>query len=150
MAQRYDIHIQTLPRAQQQATFKFMSFGFDSTLGVKGFQMLINVWLKCFLTPRGSDPSNLRYGTDFTKLIGSNISPQDARDVVVLSIQDCNKQITTIQSVDNTLTASEKLANCVLTSYVIDKSAPGFTATVEIRNFANERLVLNLPNLATV
>jgi hypothetical protein len=150
MAQNYDIHIQTLPEADQRKTFKFMSFGFESTLGVKGFQMLINMWLKCFLTPRGSAPINLKYGTDFTKLIGSNVSPLDARDVVQLAVDDCNRQLTAIQAIDTTLTATERLASCNLVQFVVDNSAPGFTATVEIKNQANERLVLNLPDLATV
>lgn len=150
MALTYDLHFQTLPQAEQRDTFKFMSFGFEATLGVKGFQMLINIWLKCYLTPRGSDPSNLKYGTDFTKLIGSNVRPLDARDVVVVAIEDCNRQILAIQAIDTTLTATERLANCKLVQFVVDESAPGFTATVEIKNQANERLILNLPDLATV
>lgn len=150
MALIYDLHFQTLPQAEQRDTFKFMSFGFEATLGVKGFQMLINIWLKCYLTPRGSDPSNLKYGTDFTKLIGSNVRPLDARDVVAVAIEDCNRQILAIQAIDTTLTATERLASCKLVQFVVDESAPGFTATVEIKNQANERLILNLPDLATV
>jgi hypothetical protein len=150
MANRFDMHIQTLPEAEQKATFKFMSWGFESTLGVKGFQMLINIWLKCFLTPRGSDPISLTYGTDFTKMIGSNLRAQDARDVVILSIESCNTQINTFQKTDTSLTATERLGSAVLTNFVIDNTAPGFTATVEIKNQAGERLVFNLPSHATI
>jgi hypothetical protein len=112
--------------------------------------MLINGWLKCFLTPKGSDPIDLRYGTDFTKLIGSNIRPIDARDIVVLAIEDCNNQLATFQAIDTTLTSTERLSSCKLIQFTVDNSAPGFTATVEIKNQASERLVLNLPDLATV
>ena len=112
--------------------------------------MLINMWLKCFLTPRGSDPINLNYGTDFTKLIGSNVRPEDARDIVILAITDCNNQINTFQARDTTLTFTERLGSCKLVNFTVDESGPGFTAYVEMKNQANERLILNLPNLATV
>jgi len=148
MANRFDIHIQTLPQAEQKNTFKFMSFGFNSTVGVKGFQMLINCWLKCFLTTRGSDPADLAYGTDFPNLMGSSIPLNDARDVVFLSIEQCNAKILEFQRNDVTLTESERLATAKLIDFIPDPSAPGFQAYVEIQNQAKERLTLNLPSLS--
>jgi hypothetical protein len=127
-----------------------MSFGYNPPVGVRGLQMLVNIWLKCFLTPKGSDPVNLSYGTDFTRLIGSNVTPEDARDVVLLAIQDCNAQIKAFQAKDTSLTATERLATCVLIEYTIDNTAPGFTAKVDLKNVANERLVVNLPAGATI
>jgi len=150
MAHRFDVHIQALPAAEQRDTFKFMSFGYVGSVGVKGFQMLINIWLKCFLTPRGSDPFDLNYGTPFTSLVASNVTPQDARDVVILAIDQCNAQVVAFQKADTTLTATERLASGVLTNFVIDNSGPGFSATVELKNQAGERLAFNLPIYATV
>jgi len=149
MSIRFDIHIQTLPQAEQKDTFKFMSWGYVGSVGVKGLQMLINNWLKCFLTPRGSDPTDLAYGTVFTNMIGSNIRPQDARDVTLLAISQCNAQIVTFQKGDTTLTSTERLGSATLTGFTIDNSAPGFSAVVEIRNQAGERLAFNLPLFAT-
>ena len=149
MANRFDIHIQALPQAEQKSTFKFMSWGFVGSIGVKGLQMLINDWLKCFLTPRGSDPVDLAYGTVFTNLIASNVPVQDARDVTLLAIEQCNSQIAAFQKGDTTLTSSERLGSATLTGFVIDNSAPGFSATVELRNQARERLAFNLPAFAT-
>jgi hypothetical protein len=145
MANRFDIHIQTLPEAEQRDTFKFMSFGFDASIGVKGFQQLINIWLKCFLTPKGSDPTDTTYGTPFANLIASNLPIQDARDVVVLSVDDCNEQVFAFQKTDATLTATERLAEAKLINYVEDRSAPGLTATIEIKNQAGQLLRFNLP-----
>lgn len=142
---RFDIHFQALTEQEQIDTFKFVSFGYNPAIAVKGFQMLINHWLKCFLTPRGSDPSDLLYGTDFTKLIGSNVSLSDGRDVTAVAIDQCNEQIFAFQANDLTLTATERLASAELTNYVEDASAPGFHAYVELKNQANERLVLNIP-----
>lgn len=150
MAKRFDLHIQTLPVADQRDTFKFMSFGYTATLGVVGFQLLINMWLKHMLTPRGTDATNITYGTDFTKAIGSNFSLEEARDITLLSIDQTNDYIRTVQRRQDTLTASERLSSAELVSFVEDPTAPGFTVTVEIINQAQERLALNLPSGADV
>lgn len=142
---KFDIHFQALLEQEQRDTFKFVGFGFNPTIGVKGFQMLINQWAKCMLTPRGSDPTNLLYGTDFIKLTGSNLSLADARDVTVISVEQCNDQITTAQKDDSTLTETERLASAEIINFIENPSAPGFQVYVEIKNQANERLVLNLP-----
>lgn len=142
---RYDIHVQALPVQEQRDTFKFMSFGFSPSVGIKGFQMLLNQWVKCLLTPRNSDPTDLTYGTDFTKIIGSNLPLADARDVSGIAIDECNDQIFKIQQADSTLTASELLATAEIVDFRTDPTAPGFSVYVEIKNQARERLVLNLP-----
>ena len=150
MARRFDIHIQTLPEAAQRSTFKFMSFGFVGAIGVKGFQMLINQWLRCFLTQKGSDPADLSYGTSFIGLVGSNLPVFDARDVAVLSVDDCNEQIQRFNKRNTALSLSERLASAQVIDFTEKPSDPGFEITVEIKNQANERLALNLPVLSTV
>lgn len=150
MAKRYDIHIQTLPEAEQRDTFKFMSFGYQETLGIVGFQMLINTWLKHLLTPRGTDATNIEYGSDFPGMMGSNLNVEDAQDVTLLSIEQTNDYVRRVQRIDNTLTSSERLASANLIDFLVDETAPGFTASIEIVNQAQERLILNLPTGANV
>lgn len=150
MGDRFDIHVQLLPEADQKDTFKFMSFGYTSTLGIKGFQYLINTWLRILLTPKGSDPRDLKAGTQFTNLIGSGVSMADSRDVAVLAIDQCNEQLLTFQQEDTTLTATERLASAQIIDFIEKPDAPGFDIYVEIKNEANERLVLNLPDFADV
>lgn len=145
---KFDLHVQALPVQEQRDTFKFMSFGFSPSIGIKGFQMLLNQWVKCLLTPRNSDPTDLNYGTDFTKLIGSNLPLADARDVSAIAIEECNEQISKLQRSDSTLTASERLASAEIIDFQTDPTAPGFSVYVEIKNQAQERLVLNLPATA--
>lgn len=148
MAYRFDIHFQALTVEEQIATYKFVSFGFSPTIAVKGFQMLLNQWIKCFLTPRGSDPTDLDYGTDFTKLVGSNLDLSDARDVTAISVSTCNEYVKRIQINDQSLTGSERLASAEIVRFTETPDAPGFDVYVEIKNQANERLVLNLPGTA--
>jgi hypothetical protein len=144
----FDIHFQALLEQEQLATFKFVGFGYSPAIGVKGFQMLINHWVKCFLTPRGSDPTDLNNGTDFVKLIGSNLSTENARDVTAIAVEQCNDQINVAQRDDSTLTATELLASAQIVQFVEAPSAPGFHVYIELKNQANERLVLNVPTAA--
>jgi hypothetical protein len=147
---RFDLHVQTLPEADQRATFKFMSLGFQGGVGVKGFQMLINQWLKCFLTLQGSDPAAMDYGTPFTGLIGSNMPLSDARDVTVLAVTSCSEQVVAFNQRSTERSRTERLASAVVTDFVDKPSDPGFEVTIEIKNQAGEILLLNLPTFATV
>ena len=100
------------------------------------------------MTPKGSDPTEPEYGTEFTRLIGTNITNmQDLRDVVVLAIEDCNTQIQAIQRKTQPAT-DEALLTAVLTQFQAD-GEDGFTALVTIRSLANKELTIRLPDLAT-
>ena len=144
---RYDLHYQSMPKEDQLHSSKFMEFGYNPALAVKGFQMLINTWAKVFLTRKGSDPTNLERGTVFTNLIGSNTSLVEAEAIVRAAIDDCNTQIRAFQRNDATLTDTERLADARLIRYTADPSAPGFDAYVEILNVAGDRLQVLLPEL---
>lgn len=145
---RYDLHFQSLPEAEALESTKIFTFGYADTLGVRGFQMLINLWLKIFFTRRGSDPTNLERGTAFTNLIGSNVSLSDAEDVVRTCVEQTNEQVHELQASDTSLLARERLADAKLYRYVSDPSAPGFQAYVEILNEAGERMKVNIPDYA--
>ena len=144
MANKFDIHFQTLPIEEQQDSEYVMYFG-GQVQGVKGPQMLINQWFKHFLTERGTDYTNLDYGTVFPTLIGSTLTPADARDVVLLSIEQTNNYLYGVQASDPTLTASERLEKAVLVRYTEDTTAPGFTGFIELSNRAGDVVTLPLP-----
>jgi len=150
MAQRFDIHIQTLPAAEQKATGKYMSFGFTSAIGVKGFQMLINQWIKTLLTPVGSDPADVDSGTTFSTLRNSNFGVSELQDMVAMAVEQCNDQVFAAQQQDFTLTASERLATADIIEFVVSPSGPGFDVSIEINNQAGENLEFNLPVLGDV
>lgn len=144
---RFDLHIQAMPEEEQRASFKVMEFGFNPPVAVKGFQMLIDIWARIFLTRKGSDPTNLDRGTVFTNLIGSNTTLADAEDVVRVAIDSCNDQVAALQRADSTYAANERLASAQLIRYITDDAGPRFDAYVEIRNQAGERIQVLLPDL---
>jgi len=145
----YDIYFAILPEAEQlDAAGRVFSFGYQSAVGIKGPQKLVNRWLKCLFTSKGSDLSNNKYGTGFPNLLGSNISRyQDFTDAVALFISDCNGQITAMDQAqfppDN-----ERLESATLTN-VVARGADGYDVYVSLKNVAGDLLTMQLPTGST-
>lgn len=139
----YDIHFQVVPEEEQRAGGRMLSFGYTGTLGVRGPQKLINKWIKCLLTPRGSNPLNRSEGTDFANLIGANMSSvQDVRDLVVLAVGECNDQIFAIDR-RTAPPADERLLSATLSSF---QALPdGFEAHISLKNVEGTVAVFPLP-----
>ena len=140
----YDIYFSITDVDTQLNTGQLFTFGFTSAVGVQGPQKLVNRWVHCFLTPKGSDPLDLGYGTECAGLIGSNTpSVRDAVDALALYIDDCNEQITAIDRrifpPDNERLQSAELVKVVLLE------PDGLQAYVEIKNIAGQKVTLPLP-----
>lgn len=141
----YDIHFQLIPNADQvSANGRVFTFGFTSAVGVKGPQKLINRWMKCLFTLKGTDLLDDTYGTGFPEIIGSNVNrQQDFVDAMTLFIDDCNAQLIAFDLAqfppDN-----ERLGSAVLTS-VVPRGADGYDVYVTIKNVAGELLTAMIP-----
>lgn len=147
MPDTYDLYIKA-KEPEDVHGFKFFTTGFHRSVGVRGPYKLIVQWIKRFMTTKGTDPTDLEAGTDFPNLIGSNIvSMADVRDVVMLSIQDCNKQIEDIQR-ETQPDEDEQLLTAVLTKFQA-WGKDGFEAWVTISNVAGAEVTVQLPALAT-
>jgi len=142
---KYDFYFQGIPE-DELTGFKFFTRGFDRTIAVRGVPKLLNIWTKIFLTPKGSDPTNLERGTDFPGLFGANItSTSDVRDVVLLSIDDCNKQIFALQRV-SLPDMDETLKTAVLRT-LNRTAADRIDVYVDITNLKNQELTVLIPLL---
>lgn len=147
MATRYDVHYQILPADQQQSARVF-GFGFVSAVGVRGPQKLVNRWLKCFMTPQGTDSFDPSYGTGFANLIGSNIqSTADIIDVVTLAIQSCNEQIRAFETTN--LTPTEERLGTATISQILEDGVDGFQVWINISNAAGLQMPVLLPSTST-
>jgi hypothetical protein len=146
MADKFDLYYQSLENPQG---VKLFTTGFNRSVGVRGPLKMVLQWLKILMTKKGSDPTNLTYGTDFTNLIGANIrSKRDLQDVVQLSIQEANKQLTNIQRLSQP-DLDETLKTASLVKFDFDDTAPGFDAYVTFTNLADDEVTLRLPDFAT-
>lgn len=145
MASRFDIHIQIVP-ADQYKGMAFYSFGQQRSLGVRGLQKLVNIFAKYLLTPVGSDPMDLTYGTELPNLFGSNIDLSDAKDVLLLAVDKAAQAIRAFQnSVD--VPDDERLSSATVTGIVLVEAGPGIAAQVHIVNTLNEGRAVLLPTL---
>lgn len=145
----YDVHFQMVPGAEQvAANGRVFTFGYASAVGVKGPQKLVNRWMKCFFTLKGSDLLNKAYGTGFPEIIGSNISRrQDFVDAISLFIDDCNEQIRAFDLAQFP-PEDERLASAVLTS-VVPRGADGYDVYVTLKNVAGTLLTVQVPTGTT-
>jgi hypothetical protein len=142
---RNDIHIQLVPEAVTSGG-GFYGFGAVRSLKVSGIQKLVNMFAKFLLTPVGSDPLDLTYGTDFPNLLGSNVDVYDAKEVLELSVAK------TVQAIQNNQASTEvpdgeRLSTATVTDYIVIPEAPGFSAQVYIENTLNQGITVLLPSL---
>jgi len=142
----FDINIQIVP-AVRYSGMAFYSFGQKRSLGVRGLQKLVNLFAKYLLTPIGSDPTDLTYGTNLTSLIGSNVVLDDAREILDIAVDATVAAIQSFQTRKGVVTDDERLASAAVTNYIVVPTGPGFAAQILIRNVANQQLQLVLPTL---
>lgn len=142
----YDINIQIVPAANYRG-MAFYSFGQTRSLGVRGIQKLVNMVAKFLLTPVGTDPTDLNYGTNLTSLIGSNVVLADAREILDIAVDATVAAIQTFQTGQSSIPDDERLASVSVTDYIEVPSGPGFAAQILIRNVSGQQLQLVLPTL---
>lgn len=143
---RYDVNIQIVP-ATRYTGMGFYSFGQTRSLGVRGIQKLINIFAKFLLTPIGSDPLDLSYGTNLTSLIGSNVILGDAQEVLDIAVDRTVAAIQSYQAAKASVPDDERLATAAVTDYLEIPEGPGFAAQILVTNVAGEQLQIVLPTL---
>lgn len=145
MAATYDIYYALLTE-EQQTTGKLFSFVFQSAVGVRGPQKMMNRWLKCFMTTKGTDPTDLDYGTGFNALFFSNVSQiKDIQDMVSVYIDDCTTQIKAFDR-KYAIAPDERLQSAVLENILPD-GEDGVVIRVVLRNQSGAAFPLELPTL---
>jgi len=146
----YDTYMELLPIDQQSPQRGTYTYGYVKHIAVSGFQKLINQWAKCLLTLEGTNLSDREYGTQFTALIGSNITNRrDLQEAVQLAVAAANAKIKSYQAEDPPDDDREILDAAVLTTLFIDPDGAGFQCSVRIRNQAGEVLQVLLPGTDT-
>jgi hypothetical protein len=141
----YDVYIQLVPAASYTG-MKFYSFGQTRSLGVRGLTKLVTIFAKNLLTPLGTNPLDPDDGTDLPGLIGSNITLDDARDIIILAVAKVADRIQAAQStqdVDN----DERLADASVTEFVELSDSSGVAAQIYIQNVAGIGLSFLIPTM---
>lgn len=142
---KYDIYFQIVPAAAYTGS-RFFSWGQERTLGVRGIQKLVDMFVLYLMTPVGTDPLDVTRGTDVPNLIGSNVAASDVQDILTLSV---NKTVQAIQGYQTgaEIADDERLATATITAFIEIPEAPGFAAQIFIENAMDEGLTFLLPTL---
>lgn len=136
---RYNIHYQLIDPSYQGLARSNFAFDRKNSIAVKGPQKLINRWLQCFFTPRGTDPLNSGRGTAFASMIGGNVVLDELRGTVDVAVLECNEQLRAIDGRSPWLSASEKLGNASISLF----NQPRIDALelwVEIQTLSGQRV----------
>ena len=143
----YDVHIEGLP-ADQTLNEKFLWFGdYDvQILAVQGIQKMVDRFLKCIMTPAGTDISDREYGTRMASLFLGNFDATSMRQMATLAVTQAEEQIRRYDVI-NGAPADERLSSAVIESLELDASAPGFDITVLLQNAAGTTVRVQLPTL---
>lgn len=139
----YDVHI----TATSDPSLKPMSFGYKAAVSVTGAMKVINRWIKCFLTPKGSDHSDYNYGTGFTSILGGNVADvQDLLDQVSGFLDDCNTQMRAMDR-RNLPVPDEQFGSATITK-VLQIDAADYAIWVTVKSATGAAAVVVLPTVS--
>lgn len=132
----YDIHIEGLPEELVQG-LGFVTFGdYATPQKVDGIYKVINRFLKCFLTPRGSDPADTEYGTTLMANFGNTYDPRTGFSLAAQAVEEVTTKIREYDS-EYQLPDEERLFSVEIDDFQSTDSQDGFILTVTITNVAN-------------
>jgi hypothetical protein len=138
----YDLHFVATAGDDE----KPFGFGYRAAIAVAGPQKLVNRFVKCLLTPKGTDPTDENEGTTFMSLVGSNVpSSQYILDSLALTLDDAASQLRAFDRVAG-LPSNEQFGSVSLLQ-LVERVAGGYDVWVLLRNAANEPVPVRLPTI---
>jgi len=124
-----------------------MTVGFDksSTKSV-GFTKAINMFYRIFMTPKGSDPHNTSLGTEFTTILSTGMSDEEAVFASVKTdVSDALTQVINFQSLAK-ITSDEKVVGATIVGFEYLPTDSVLNLSIELYNILGEKAVLEMPS----
>jgi len=87
----FDIHIEGVANPQGSRAVTFGDY--SGAVGVSGVQLMVNRFLKCFLTPKGSDIGDLDYGTSLAAALGGNVDARFAEQLAATAVSEAEDKL---------------------------------------------------------
>lgn len=146
----YDIHIEGITAGSDD--FKgtaFLTFGTykgNSTVGVRGVHKLVTRFIKCFMTPKGSDLSDPDYGTSLLAAFLSNVRVSFAAQLASQSVQeafDILREYDTEYDLDD----SERISSVDIQDIVVDETGLGVDIKLYIQNISGEECLFTVQGI---
>ena len=139
----YDIHIEGVAAADVTG-IRFLTFGNSGDpVAVRGIQKMVDRYLKCILTPRGSDISDKDYGTDLMNAFASSIDASTVYQLAVMAATDAESTIKKYDT-ERAAPADERLAAASVENVTVNVERDGFDMTILLRNSAGTTVLASV------
>jgi len=143
----YDIHIEGVEISEIKGA-QFLTFGpYPTPWGVKGLQKMVDRYVKCLCTPKGTDISDRNYGTQLLSLFLGNIDPRSVMQLIELAVVDA-ESIIREYDVDNGANDEERLASVTLERVAPDVDGTGYILTILLKNVAGTTVRVMVPDFS--
>lgn len=140
----YDLHFESVAEGQNRG-FEFLTFGdYTRHQGIKGPQKMVNRFLKCLLTPVGSDYTDQNYGTSLMDGWGGNVDHNDLYELITTSVRDAEETVRAYD-IENFAPTDERLASVTIEEITIETAGDGFTFVITVTNVAGQGLTVLVP-----
>jgi len=146
----YDIHIEGITEdSDDYRGIAFLSFGnYEGSVatGVRGVHKLVSRFIKCFMTPKGSDLSDPNYGTSLMAAFLSNVRMSFAAQLASQSVQeafDILREYDTEYDLDD----SERIGSVDIQDVYVDSSGLGVDIKLYIQNISGEEALFTIQGI---
>lgn len=140
----YDLHIEGVPPDEVRGSRCFTFGNYRSPLGVQGIQKLVDRYLKCLCTPKGTDLGDLNYGTALMQLLAGNVDNRSVRQIATTAIRDAEEQIRALD-VNSGYPETERLSGVAIESLDVSQDNLTLVATLLLTNIAGTVVRLLVP-----
>jgi len=145
---KFDLHTEALPFDQALAhNGKCFSFGdYAKSIAVRGVYKMVDRFIRCMLTPVGTHPSDVDYGTTLAGSFTGNI---DSTTLFALTSESVNAVVTKMRAYDSEygLPDDERLGTVQIDDIVVDSTGPGAIIYLTVINVEGTRVSIALPDL---
>ena len=139
----FDVHFEGLP-IDQILGGRSLTFGdYTRPVGIKGVQKMVNRFIKCMLTPLGSDLSDPEYGTALAASLIGNIDSSTLYSLATRAVATAEQKIRSYDS-EYDIPDDERLASVEIDNIAIDREAPGVVIYLLLRNAAGTTVAAQL------
>lgn len=147
----YDIHIEGIHAEDDDfrglAFLTFGNYNNNSTVGVRGIHKLVSRFIKCFMTPKGSDLSDPDYGTSLMASFLSNIRLGFAAQLAAQSVQEAFDTLREYD-IEYDLDDDERISSVDIQGIDIDEEGPGIDIQLFIQNVSGEEALFTIRGIS--
>ncbi len=140
----YDIHVEGIGE-DDVVNAQFLTFGpYPKQVAVRGIHKLVSRFLKCFMTPLGTDLSDPNYGTTLMSSFLGNVDP---RTLPALASRAVEEAVESIQRYDAEYDRDddERLFGVEVQDIRVDPTNMGVVLYLEIQNVEGTTALFTIP-----